>query len=887
MTFGNYIYQDGVSQSRQKAIDTLINVSDKLQAGHLETVSAASQLKTAIGSLDFNEKDAWLKDELLQKFEKTINDNIQYGNLSYAADDLVTLQGNIFSDPRVTGRLKSQQAHKAFIDYTNKRTDITEDEKEWLRELNPYHYEDNITEDGRILEGKIWTPNKNLGSDVDLSTLMIKAINNVAHKKIRSGEKIVYKDAQGNVVDIKNNPGEVAGASIMEENGIEREWLSKEDIKGAIDAMINTTPGAKEYIRNQWNLALWYHNKHKNDEGYNDPYGITYKDEELSFDDYKWSLFNQGIDAASYEYVKTTTSQKIMTPTYTKNNGSGYDTDIDNIVGGIYGIGRPTQEKIDLQQQYKQTENNAISNLTSIASQLGLNGFVIDENNPSLSFDNAINGIKNNLYSNVYTTEESKNNAINAIKSIKRLQEDYNLAKENENNLKNPRALGLTGSKAEDYSQASSFINDFNEGKLDTTNKYYKSFVDKYNEIFKGDDGKSVESKTISLEPDRARKCQQWCKDNDIDLTDFGISFSGNNIIVPKNKQAAMAVGKMLNENPSYYIGDTYRLYETNPAVSKVYPNGSPVGQGNLLAAYNQQYDGTYDTGNDFASLFDVNKKAIKTLDKYNKNLNNGVEVVRQSYILPNPDWTNVGEGIPVSEAKSTYDESLKRIYDMPIDLTQYTMFTFDKKDENRLGNLVKIENADERNEYNNSFRFAQQNKKLVPHPMLHNGYGVTSYIVFPEYKDGKETNNMLTMVVPDAFKSDASEKFNNEPDVKAAMTVGNCKDIRNTSAYAIRESDLPTLGTMIIHSDDNANIILKYQGKDYYIDDTSAREITSFGLQVEDIKNIINSDKLNEQSLNNILQSINRISIIIGANTNTHPDFIANKIAQDLGLTE
>ena len=606
MTFGNYIFQDNTNQSRQNAINQIINTADKLEAGHLKAVETASQLRTAIGSLDFNEKDAWLKDELLQGLEKTINDNIQYGNMYYALDELIATQGNIFSDPRVTGRLKSQQAYKAFINATNKRTDITEDEKEWLRELNPYHYEDNIGESGRILEGKTWTPSKNLGSDVDLSTLMIKAINNVAHKKIRSGEKIVYKDAQGNVVDIKTNPGGVAGASIMEENGTEREWLSKEDIKGAIDAMINTTPGAQEYIKNQYDLALWYHNKHKNDEGYSDPYGITYKDEELLFDDYKWSLFNQGIDAASYEYVKTKTSQNIMTPTYTNGGGSGYGTDIDNIVGGIYGIGRPTQEKIDLQQQYKQTEDNAISGLTSIASQLGLNGFVIDENNPSLSFDNAINGIKNNLYSNAYTTEESKNNAINAIKSIKKLQEDYNLAKENENNLKNPRALGLTGSNAEDYYQASSFINDFNEGTLDATNKYYKSFMDKYDNIFKDEDGKPVASKTISLEPDRARKCQQWCKDNNIDLTDFGINFSGNNIVVPKNKQAAMAVAKMLNENPSYHVGDTYRLYETNPAVSKVYPNGSPVGQGNLVAAYNQQYNGTYDTGNNFASLFAI-----------------------------------------------------------------------------------------------------------------------------------------------------------------------------------------------------------------------------------------------------------------------------------------
>ena len=91
----------------------------------------------------------------------------------------------------------------------------------------------------------------------------------------------------------------------------------------------------------------------------------------------------------------------------------------------------------------------------------------------------------------------------------------------------------------------------------------------------------------------------------------------------------------------------------------------------------------------------------------------------------------------------------------------------------------------------------------------------------------------------------------------------------------------------MIIHSDDNGNIILKYQGKDYYIDNTSAREITSFGLQADALKNIVNRGQLNEDILNRLSQTITRISVIIGANTNTHPDFIANKIAQDLGLTE
>ena len=71
MTFGNYIYSDNLAQSRQALVNQLINTSDKLEAGHMKAVEAASQLKTTIGNLDFNEKDNWLKDELLTELETT------------------------------------------------------------------------------------------------------------------------------------------------------------------------------------------------------------------------------------------------------------------------------------------------------------------------------------------------------------------------------------------------------------------------------------------------------------------------------------------------------------------------------------------------------------------------------------------------------------------------------------------------------------------------------------------------------------------------------------------------------------------------------------------------------------------------------------------------
>ena len=114
MTFGNYIYQDNTSQSRQAAVNQLIDTADNLEAGHLKAVETASQLKTTIANLDMNEAEDGFKQQLQADLEQIIENNVQYGNMYYALDDIIKKSGDILSNPAVIGRLKTQQEYKAF-----------------------------------------------------------------------------------------------------------------------------------------------------------------------------------------------------------------------------------------------------------------------------------------------------------------------------------------------------------------------------------------------------------------------------------------------------------------------------------------------------------------------------------------------------------------------------------------------------------------------------------------------------------------------------------------------------------------------------------------------------------------------------------------------------
>ena len=252
MTFGNYIYQDNTSQSRQAAVNQLIDTADNLEAGHLKAVETASQLKTTIANLDMNEAEDGFKQQLQADLEQTIENNVQYGNMYYALDDIIKKSGDILSNPAVIGRLKTQQEYKAFQDDIDKRNDIPQYMKQWYKSTNPYNYTPTYNDEGNENGYEKWKPNNYAVSHIDGMALAEKAIK-IAHSDISENTRLVYIDDYNN----QTNKESATGIGFYNTITDKTEILSYKKLYKAFRGLYDTDPIIKASINAEIAHAKW------------------------------------------------------------------------------------------------------------------------------------------------------------------------------------------------------------------------------------------------------------------------------------------------------------------------------------------------------------------------------------------------------------------------------------------------------------------------------------------------------------------------------------------------------------------------------------------------------------------------------------------------------
>lgn len=250
-------------------LDKLGQAYDTLEQGHLQTIDTASAVASELAKLDLNEEeDAW-RQEQVNKIRSAVTDNTQYGNAYAALDDVISANGSIMSDPGMIGRLRAQQDYKQYIDKLDKRTDLPEDYKNFYKEVNKYNYKDVKDDKGNIIGGTKWQPIEQEVSTVPLDQVLSKALQWAA-KESGGGSQTRWLDANGNVTNdiTKSVTGEFYSSST---NRWER--LSKDKLAAAVTAVLETTPGAKASIEQDYKIAKWKYDK----SGGNNP-DITDKD---------------------------------------------------------------------------------------------------------------------------------------------------------------------------------------------------------------------------------------------------------------------------------------------------------------------------------------------------------------------------------------------------------------------------------------------------------------------------------------------------------------------------------------------------------------------------------------------------------------------------------
>lgn len=267
---------------------------DYLQNRHDVAVAQESELKKQIGQLELNAQEDEFKQLLVNNVQSKINDAMIDDFKGYALDDIVAEAGNLMSDPRVLGRLRAQQQYKAYQDNLDARTDLSEDYKNYYRQVNSYHYEDKLDAAGNVIGGTEWKPAEQEVSEIPTSIIYNQALKMV-QEDAGGGESYTFLDANGKPTD---DFTQSATGEIFMKQGTKYNRLSAEKLKAAIDAAIEGTPGAKASLQQDYKIAIWKDQTQGKNADVRDHNGNLLNEQEFIN-----RRFNNFIKAATYNRV--------------------------------------------------------------------------------------------------------------------------------------------------------------------------------------------------------------------------------------------------------------------------------------------------------------------------------------------------------------------------------------------------------------------------------------------------------------------------------------------------------------------------------------------------------------------------------------------------------
>lgn len=251
-------------------LNVLARTYNTLEQGHQQAIQTKSQIDAQLAQLDLNEaEDAW-RQEQLNKVRNALTENMQYGNAYSSLDDIVRTYGDITSSPGMIGRLRAQQDYKAYMDNLDKRTDLSEDYKNYYRAVNKYNYQDITDKNGNVIGGSKWTPIDKEVSEIPMNQILNQALQWAA-KEQGGDSQTRWLDANGKVTDdiTKSVTGEIYSHT-------KGDWqrLSKAKLAEAVKAVIENTPGAKASLEQDYKIAKWKYDQNGSNPDITDKNGI-------------------------------------------------------------------------------------------------------------------------------------------------------------------------------------------------------------------------------------------------------------------------------------------------------------------------------------------------------------------------------------------------------------------------------------------------------------------------------------------------------------------------------------------------------------------------------------------------------------------------------------
>lgn len=825
-------------------LNTLGNTFNTLEQGHKEVIKTASNLQAEMAKLELNEAENEWRQQKISEIQQTIDNNTIFGNSAAALDDIIVKAGNLASDAGMIGRLQAQKDYTEFKNKIINDKTLPEDYKEYYLENNPYYYRDIIDEKtGKVISGTKWSPNISPTAVVDLSSLITKGLQWAA-KESGSYNQVRWLDKNGNIT---TNPNEAFDGEYYDDTTYSFKKLDRNKIEAGIRAAIESTPGAKESLQQDYDVALWKHKKAVNATNgeYNiisdvtDDNGIT-----LSPQQYLNKRISPALYAAEYYNTTRKTTYGDGLKTYKAAEQAAeiakYNTEINEDyfkkIGAVSDT-KPITIKYNATSELmgkKQNIQNDLYTLFKAATGQDIN---VDMTNASTNgWKNSLNRAYLILRNNGATEQQLIDFKIKSNELIR----EYNETTMNYDIL--TRDLNDNDKELADYISRMQNGGNFNpnnpydnallkniENIYGDTGEYYDvsfSNIDQYNQLVQILNGNDDKDNLINIGFTTGRKEVNGQSVNYIRLPKEYYQ----NMLLLANGTNAVTKGNL--NGVSIQILDS----DYNSVIPDIRSGLSASAKSRILAAYNMSPNQLIKLSTDFT----------KQQEKINNKMDNYQEVTIGHQSLP---------------GEMFYETYLMHLYDTgQIDEKQYNhrlkiqqnelrrkaishgygnTLMYAVKQGEQYGTLKEINNTKDREDIGNEIVTAIGNNKAVfnsaHNPFLGSGTNITIYSKLDA--NGDPTGIAKTYFIPGLITDEAQQAFEENEYTKASDYIAKADALGYVTNLS-ESFETPTLGAQQLISNRN-NIFTYKKGNTYInINREQAVDIYSAMNEYRDIQN-------------------------------------------------
>lgn len=225
-----------------------------------KAVQGKSAIDRTLGEIELklNPTEAKWFEEYKNDIRNQIKSSLDSGDYGAAGRTATLLAGDVLRDPRILGRMRSQEAYNEEVKTQQARRDrgeIKQATYDWWynNKGNQYSYTDLTDDNGNYIEGNKWEADFRPVKDLDWGEQAALAFKLISPKKNKFG-----KTTGGSTT---NADGTGSGGKHSEQSSAES--ISEEDILKNIDELLSATSDGYRQAEQAYNVAVYDYEKLK------------------------------------------------------------------------------------------------------------------------------------------------------------------------------------------------------------------------------------------------------------------------------------------------------------------------------------------------------------------------------------------------------------------------------------------------------------------------------------------------------------------------------------------------------------------------------------------------------------------------------------------------